>query len=426
MLPLAPFASKQIIRRGSKKISLVFFFLYDCCKRRGKEGAFIMIRLEKQNFSVKIIPFCTASVLSLIILILTLVSPAKQYEDSPESVSMPALTVEAMANRSFSQKFESYLTRKFPGYPLGKKSANSLKRFTGEKELDGIFALKEKLIENVTMANPVTGQKNLEAVLNYSSAEHGFGINCLFGLIPTASEIYKEELPSSPDILDQTQLIAQCYERFPRKEVVDISTSLMSRKTDQIFYRTDSHWSSLGSYLGYQTVIKALGGLPYSEDMFNIEYVSHNFYGSLSDKTFLQYMSPDTIDLYHYVNGQKVASVNKIFGRSQIVSADFYDREKNNSYGIFLGDECGITQLFTTVGNGKKLLVFGDSYSYSMMQFLSLHYEEIVLVNLKYLTWEQSQLIDTKSYPDQLILYSVDEFINDNNISTKLSYFTQK
>ena len=79
----------------------------------------------------------------------------------------------------------------------------------------------------------------------------------------------------------------------------------------------------------------------------------------------------------------------------------------------------------TNIANGKKLLLFGDSYSYSMMQFLSLHYEEILLVNLKYLTREQSQLIDVNSYADQAILYSVDEFISDNNISTKLSYFEQ-
>ena len=379
----------------------------------------------KRNFSVKMIPACTAALLSLIILILLLVSSLGYHENSAANVSMPVLTVEALANRSFSQKFENYLLQKFPGYSWSKKSANTLKRLIGEKEIDGIFPLKDKLIQNVSMANPVTGQKNLEAVLNYFSEERTLGANCFFGLIPTASEIYKEELPSAPDVLDQSQFIAQCYERFPSKTVIDISTGLMSRKADQIYYRTDSHWSSLGSYLGYQSVIKALGGIPYSEDMFNIEYASHSFYGSLTDKTFLDYMQPDTIELYHFVNGETITSINKIFGQSQTISSDFYDRNKNNSYAIFLGDECGITQLQTNIANGKKLLLFGDSYSYSMMQFLSLHYEEILLVNLKYLTREQSQLIDVNSYADQAILYSVDEFISDNNISTKLSYFEQ-
>lgn len=382
-----------------------------------------MFRFLKQNFSVKMIPVCTAFILSVITLILVLFCPARKDPDSGDALSMPAFTMKAMANRSFSQNFESYLTKKSPGYSISKKVVNTIRRSAGEKELDGIFALNDKLIENVNMANPVTGQKNLEAVLKYSSEAHNSSINCYFGLIPTAAEIYKEELPSSPDILNQTQLITDYYDRFSSKEVIDIATGLFSRKTDNIYYRTDSHWSSLGSYLGYQTVIKALGETPFSEDMFNIEYVTHDFYGSLSDGTFLDYMEPDTIDLYHYINGQTITQVNKIFGRSRIISSDFYDRDKKDSYSIFLGDQCGITQIRTNITNGKKLLVFGDSYSYSMMQFLSLHYEEIILVNLKYLTWEQSQLIDLLSYPDQLILYSVDEFINDNNISTKLTYF---
>ena len=57
--------------------------------------------------------------------------------------------------------------------------------------------------------------------------------------------------------------------------------------------------------------------------------------------------------------------------------------------------------------NGKKLLLFRDSFGSSLAPLLLEGYEEIMLVDLRYVSMEYfTKLIDVSSYDDVLFLYS--------------------
>ena len=71
----------------------------------------------------------------------------------------------------------------------------------------------------------------------------------------------------------------------------------------------------------------------------------------------------------------------------------------------------------TLTATKKKLIVFKDSYANSMMQFLTLHYEEIAVVDLRYLNVPLSEYqIDLNDYQQALFLYNVGTFTDDQSM----------
>ena len=89
------------------------------------------------------------------------------------------------------------------------------------------------------------------------------GIRFVFVVAPDKSEIYPEHLPDGVPAapftaLDQLIAALGAQRRF---EFIDLRPLLKAAKVkDQIYYKTDSHWNSLGAYLALATVLQ--GRLP--------------------------------------------------------------------------------------------------------------------------------------------------------------------
>ena len=63
-----------------------------------------------------------------------------------------------------------------------------------------------------------------------------------------------------------------------------------------------------------------------------------------------------------------------------------------------------------------KLLLIRDSYSDSLVPFLTPHFSEIHLIDLRYYKLSASQYIADKGIDQALVLYSVPNFVSDANL----------
>ena len=95
--------------------------------------------------------------------------------------------------------------------------------------------------------------------------QNRFGIEVKAMIVPTANDILKDKLPLFAPEVDQQELIAQMKEALPG--FIDVTDALSAHKDEDIFYKTDHHWTSLGVYYAYQEFCKEMGNFSGSQNV---------------------------------------------------------------------------------------------------------------------------------------------------------------
>ena len=89
--------------------------------------------------------------------------------------------------------------------------------------------------------------------------------------------------------------------------------------------------------------------------------------------------------------------------------------EEKNKYGYFLDDNHPFIEIETGYQNGRSLFLIKDSYANCMIPMLSLHYEKIYVVDLRYYNGRLVNLMDgyVTEATDVLVLYDCIHFIEN-------------
>lgn len=386
----------------------------------------------------KMIPILIGMSFCVICSITTLLLPDKQFseEENRTLQSSPVFSVQGLLSKNILQDTEAYLKDHFIGNPSFTKASRRMQLLSGISKINNVFVLNDRLVSKVRTPNPVTAKRSTEAINTFSQYYQNTS-SIYFSLVPTACEVYKEELPHDPNILDQIDVIRKIYNdssNTAEKEnpygiisgpsCIDTHTSLMAQKTEDIFYHTDSCWTSLGAYTAYSNLITSMGEQYIPKDLFDIEHVSYQYLGNLYNRTLINPTEEgDRIDLYSYAVEPVIKRITKYSGNKTLTTSSLYFEEylgTKTQEKIFLGEPCGIIKIQTSVDNHQNLLLFGDQLSAPLLQFLSLHFENITFVNLRYFSEEQAQYIPTEEYQTILFLYSIENYLSDNSISLNL------
>ena len=96
--------------------------------------------------------------------------------------------------------------------------------------------------------------KNLGYVQNLANKAEA---NVYLGMIPSAAEIWKDRLPVGADSWDQEVFLQELSAlSIP---VINFRETLSAHASEQIFYNTDHHWTTLGAFYGANVLLDALG-----------------------------------------------------------------------------------------------------------------------------------------------------------------------
>lgn len=345
--------------------------------------------------------------------------------ENRELATSPSISVESYFDKSFMEETNAYLSDHIAFREELVEIKTRIDLMLGKSEINSVYICDDRLIENVAQPNEMIMASNMEAINNF--AEHYRDeISTTIMLVPTASQYYKDALPMFAEPIDQLEIISEFYDNLnPYINKVDVYTEMNSvAKTEDIFYKTDHHWTTMGAYVGYTSLSTSLSYTAQSVNMFNIQHVTNDFLGTLYSKTLYGEEFKDRIDLYHYGSRNVITEVMKFQGKtSQSYQSIFFDEYLSTSdkYAVFLGGNDAVTKIKTSVNNGKRLLIFKDSYANSLMQFMPLHYEEIVLVDLRYLNSPLDEYINISNYDSVLFLYNVSGFTQESSLA-KLNY----
>ena len=320
-------------------------------------------------------------------------------------------------NGQFMRDFETYTTDQFVGRDAWIALKSSTERLLGKKENNDVyFADNDTLITHFDQPDAQRVTDNLNYVNNFVE---NVDIPTVFSLIPTQACIWADRLPEGAPNASQTDLLAQAQEAVTGATWADLYTPLTEHKGEDIFYRTDHHWTSLGAYYGYVGLASALGYEPVPLSDYEETVRSTQFYGTVFSSSGVRWVRPDTITTYVPEDGITVVSHtydnqgNPVEEPRELYVESFLSVK--DKYSMFLGGN----QSLGVVKNennpdGPKLMIVRDSYADSLVPFLTAHYSEIHLLDPRYYHLSFADYAEQNGIDQARVLNSVPNSVPDH------------
>ena len=281
-------------------------------------------------------------------------------------------------------------------------------RITGKQENNSIyFAAGDTLIRRIDEPDPVLLTENIETLNAFANETD---VPVFFGLIPSAASVWQDRLPAGAPTADEADSIGEIY-RDTKIPAIDLSAALRAHSQEDIYYRTDHHWTSLGAFYGANAILKAAALEPLRLSDYEKKIVSENFFGTNYSSASAWWTAPDTIEVYVKEEGKEV--ISNFTGREE--PGRLYASERldtKNQYAYFLGGNQPLCVIRSQAA-GPKLLVLRDSYSDCLAPFLSERFGEVHLFDLRYNRLSPADYIREKGIDMVLILYSFETFTGE-------------
>ena len=235
-------------------------------------------------------------------------------------------------------------------------------------------------------------------------------------LIPNSIYINQDKLPQYAETYNQKEIINNFYNSLDSKiNTINVVDILLENKDKYLYFKTDHHMTSYGTYLAYTKLCKAVNIEPQNIDNFELKTVSKEFLGTFDSKAQVINQEKDQIDIYLNSYNQDIISAeydkettNSIFNKEYL--------DKKDKYSFFLNGNNAKVVIKTKVENEKKLLVIKDSYAHILAQFLCQNYEEIHFIDPRYYKASLTEYIKQNNITEILFLYNVSNIVTDLGI----------
>ena len=288
----------------------------------------------------------------------------------------------------------------------------------GAKEFDGIYVGDDILVEDIGQPDEQQTQRNIESLVAFSDQSR---IPTYFMLLPTKCAIKQSEIPQAAPLFNQRQFIEQTYNQLLGKAtVVDVYPALFARFEEDLYYKTAPDLTALGAYCVYEVLAQRLDITPRPQEDFDIQYVTHSYYGETYQRSAYQDISPDVIALYRYQKNNRTYSVTHSDGYAYTYDSLYpqqlmeLSEQPEDVLDVILGGNTGDITIRSNLRSRSTLLIVGDDSVLPVIPFLASHYSQIRFVDLADLSEEQIAQIDCSQYQRLLIAYSVDTFIHED------------
>lgn len=350
-----------------------------------------------------------------------LFSKDKKYSESENRMlaQKPVFSMANLTSGKYMKDMEDYVTDQFfmRDKWINLKVLEDLA--LGKKESNGVYiGKKDYLMEIPTAPNQEALDNNLDAISNFSVSHPD--INTVMTLIPNAAYIYDHLIPRNAPVRDQEKDIKYVMNAVSTSlNFVDLTKTMSSHKEEDIYYKTDHHWTTLGARYAFDALSTALG-IEKPTQEYKIYPVTHSFQGTLASKSGYD-KALDTIEIYVPQGVNTDCVVN--FTDEGKKTASVYESaalEKKDKYEVFFGGNHTRIDISTPMEGKKNLLLFKDSYANCFIPFLVPYYRNIIVIDPRYFYDDIESLISDNEITDVLFLYNVNTFLGDNSLGDVL------
>lgn len=354
------------------------------------------------------------------VLVISALLPKEEFSEMENRFLQkpPELSIETVKNGKFMENAEKYVSDHIAGRDLWVAAKAWGERLSGKQENNGVyFAAQDTLINRVEEPDGETWEQ-LDQNLEYlDQLVSNAGVPVYFGLIPSAAQVWHDRLPDGAPTADEAAIIETLYSRTAAR-TVDLLSVLSAHSGEELYYRTDHHWTSLGAYYGLSALAESMGlPCPALDSYTDRHVVSEEFYGTTWSSSGFSWVDPDTMEIF--VNAPEGLKVTR-YPQGSPVEGKLYDfsfLEKKDKYSMFMGGNCPMHVIETGNEDKPSLLILRDSYTDSLIPFLLDDFSEIHVLDLRYYRASLKAYIEQNDFDNVLVCYSVSNFCSDSNIS---------
>lgn len=357
-------------------------------------------------------------VLVFVLMLLFIVLPKQEYSSNEKRVlsDFPAVSAQSVFDGSFGTAFETYLSDHFPlrSFFVGLNSYYQL--MLGNNGATGIYKGADGyLFSKPEALNADRLTRNIGYLSTFAEKNN---LNAALLAVPTAGYILDEKLPAvHEEYVDEEAFALIQNSLAGRMPLIDMRNTFRSAQ-EQVYYRTDHHITSAGSYFCYQAICNQFGLQPVQRSSFAVQ-TSEDFYGTTYSRSGLWFTKPDTVEIWKDENLSVKVYVSEDGSEDWTHDGLFFMHhlDADDQYPVFLDGNHGYVHIRNENATGGKLLIVKDSYAHCLTGFLAAHYSDIYMIDLRYYKLSISPLVAEKGIDSVLFVYGLDNLMTDSNIA---------
>lgn len=225
-------------------------------------------------------------------------------------------------------------------------------------------------------------------------------------LVPNASEFY---IPASHRLEENSQknMIDYAYANMDDGvKQTDAYAVLAEHTQEEIYFRTDHHWTQLGAYYAYTAFCEAKGIAPVSLSEYERKSMGEfvgSMYGFLNGYPQREILKEEPDEFFYYVGKQTIQTRYYDDGRlSWAGKVELYNEVSSiyNKYLCFLGGDHPVT-VIETDAEGPVCLLIKESYGNAFAPWLTAHYSKIICIDPREFNRDGMPSLDLVSFAKQ-------------------------
>ena len=366
---------------------------------------------EKENAQFSVALLCAI----LLIFIAADIFTSDRFYSEKEMrllVSKPVVSMTAVLAGNFQEQYADSVRDQFPGREKLTDIRFALDRLSGKDEENGVYYGDDGYLMEVHRPEDFSAELQQEktAMLRQFTEEWGADVM----LIPTSDNILTDKLPFSAPYFEEADFLNQLKEAIGEEHYIDVYSMLLQHKNEQIFYKTDSHWTSLGAYYGFLAWAQHKKRFAYAYDIEDMTTMSINFMGDLHKRVPMD-SSLDEIKIFTETMDEKIL----VTYDNDRTAASFYSDNYltgNDQYGYFLDLDHGLAVIKTESVSGRTLILIKGSYGNVFVPLLCRSYSNIYVVDPAHFAADMKEYLarfKMNAGTDILVLYDCIEFLEN-------------
>lgn len=320
----------------------------------------------------------------------------------------PQFTIVDFVSGKFSDELEQYLTDQVPLRDDWVTLKTYLELAVGKRESGGVYIGRDKyLMDKFTSYSKKQLAANAAALAELQKKLAAEGISMDTILVPVAAQVPTDKLPAYAPVADYAAILEVLTDAGV--DTVDMLTALAAHSGENIYYRTDHHWTSLGAYYAYC----AWRGIEPNADEWTQEILCDNFHGTTWNKVPLPTVPAEEISAWYQHPTRHVS-----YNNGQYETESIYERKYlsgSDQYAVLLNSNHAQTVIEGSGKSGKFLLI-KDSYGNAFSQFPVEDYAEVHVLDLRFFKGDVAEYAKENDTTDALVLYGVQNFVKDTNL----------
>lgn len=338
-------------------------------------------------------------------------------QENRKLAQAPDFSLAALWDGSWFAGWEDYLADQFAWRDGWITMQLRFSQFLGNEESNGVYLCEDDyLMEGAVTPDAEHVRRNVDAVNAFATAHKD--IKMYMAVIPNAVSVLSDKLPKNAPVRDQQQDLQALAKELKGVSFLNVTENLLSHKEEQLYYRTDHHWTSLGAKYAFESMAPAMG-INWPIQKYQSHVLSTTFEGTLASKSGchetrdkIEIFIPDSPVEYYVTYEDTMETVCSLYKRDCLKDKD--------QYTVFFGGNHPRVDICTTADSGRNLLLFKDSYANCFVQYLIPYFDNIIMIDPRYYYDNVENLVSRERITDVLFLYNANTYFEDTSLGDVL------